>query len=42
MTKTETEAIELIENLEASNNNHNVDYDRSIEVEEENQNRLLS
>jgi len=29
MTKTETEAIELIENLAASNNNHNVDYDRS-------------
>ena len=29
MTKTETEATELIENLAASNSNHNVDYDRS-------------
>jgi len=29
MTKTEIEATELIENFAASNNNHNVDYDRS-------------
>jgi len=29
MTKTETEATKLIENLAASNSNHNVDYDRS-------------
>jgi len=29
MTKTETEATKLIENLAGSNSNHNVDYDRS-------------